>query len=83
MKLRMAMRMVYVDSTTAQAKAVEAVDSERGGVFTSNDDNATIQATTNPFRVIMYEYNGGDSRIAADITAYMNGYKDPRRENIL
>lgn len=31
----------------------------------------------------MYEYNGGDSRIAADITAYMNGYKDPRRENIL
>ena len=80
LKLRMAMRMVYVDSTTAQAKAVEAVDSERGGVFTSNDDNATIQATTNPFRVIMYEYNGGDSRIAADITAYMNGYKDPRRE---
>lgn len=27
----------------------------------------------------MYEYNGGDSRVSADITSYMNGYKDPRR----
>ncbi len=80
LKLRMAMRMVYVDSATAQAKALEAINPENGGVMTSNSDNATIQATTNPFRVIMYEYNGGDSRIAADITAYMNGYKDPRRE---
>lgn len=80
LKLRMAMRMVYVDSATAQAKALEAVNPENGGVLTTNDDNAAIQATTNPFRVIMYEYNGGDSRIAADITSYMNGYKDPRRE---
>lgn len=80
LKLRMAMRMVYVDPATAQAKALEAIDSEKGGVLTSNTDNATIQATTNPFRVIMYEYNGGDSRIAADITSYMNGYNDPRRD---
>lgn len=31
----------------------------------------------------MYEYNGGDSRIAADITAYMNGYKNLVVKNIL
>lgn len=80
LKLRMAMRMVYADEATAKAKAMEAVNPEKGGVLTSNADNAAIRATTNPFRVIMYEYNGGDSRIAADITAYMNGYKDPRRE---
>ncbi|MGL4518940.1 MAG: RagB/SusD family nutrient uptake outer membrane protein [Phocaeicola sp.] len=80
LKLRMAMRIVYADPITAQQKAVEAVSSDRGGVFLSNADNALIQATTNPFRVIMYEYNGGDSRIAGDITAYMNGYNDPRRE---
>ena len=28
----------------------------------------------------MYDYNGGDSRVSADITSYMNGYQDPRRE---
>ena len=51
------------------------------GVMTSNDDNAFMTlSNTNPFRVVMYEYNGGDSRIGADITTYMNGYKDPRRE---
>lgn len=80
LKLRMAMRIVYVEPQTARTKAEEAVDAKNGGVLASNDDNAMIQATNNPFRVIMYEYNGGDSRIAADITAYMNGYKDPRRE---
>lgn len=80
LKLRMAMRMVYADPDMARTKALEAVNPEKGGVLTSNTDNATIQATVNPFRVIMYEYNGGDSRIAADITAYMNGYNDPRRE---
>lgn len=46
LKLRMAMRMVYVDSTTAQAKAVEAVDSERGGVFTS-------MMIMRPFRLLL------------------------------
>ncbi|MGL4852406.1 MAG: RagB/SusD family nutrient uptake outer membrane protein [Phocaeicola sp.] len=78
LKLRMALRMVYADPSWAQLQAEEAVHSSRGGVLSSNADNASIQATTNPFRVIMYEYNGGDSRIAADITAYMNGYNDPR-----
>ena len=49
--------------------------------MTSNDDNAFMTlSNTNPFEVVMYEYNGGDSRIGADITTYMNGYKDPRRE---
>ena len=80
LKLRMAMRMAYANPTVAQTKAEEAVNAKNGGVLTDNTDNATIQATTNPFEVIMYEYNGGDSRIAADITAYMNGYNDPRRE---
>ena len=79
LKLRLAMRMVYADPANAQKFAEEAVAEANGGVLGSNDDNALIQATNNPHRVIMYEYNGGDSRIAADITSYMNGYNDPRR----
>ena len=79
LKLRLAMRMVYADPENARKYAEEAVSEAQGGVLASNDDNALIQATNNPHRVIMYEYNGGDSRIAADITAYMNSYADPRR----
>lgn len=79
LKLRMAMRIVYADANIAQKKAEEAVNHEIG-VMSSNNDNAFIPVNSkNPFRVIMYEYNGGDSRISSDITSYMNGYKDPRR----
>lgn len=77
MKLRLAMRVVYADENLAKTKAEEAVNHEVG-TMSSNADNAFISVSNNPFRVIMYEYNGGDSRISADITAYMNGYKDPR-----
>lgn len=78
MKLRLAMRVVYADEGLARRKAEEAVNHEVG-TMSSNADNALISVSNNPFRVIMYEYNGGDSRISADITSYMNGYKDARR----
>ena len=79
-KLRLAMRIADVKPELAKAKATEAVNHEIG-VMTSNADNAWKPAPgKNPFRVVMYEYNDGDSRISADITSYMNGYKDPRRE---
>lgn len=79
-KLRLAMRVVNVDAILAQTKATEAAN-HPVGTMTTNDDNAyRTLSTKNPFRVVMYEYNKGDSRISADITSYMNGYKDPRRE---
>lgn len=79
LKLRMAIRISKADPAKAQTEAESAVNHEVG-VMTSNDDNAYYQqANTNAFEVIMYEYNGGDSRVGADITSYMNGYKDPRR----
>jgi len=79
LKLRMAMRISKVAPTKAKQLAEEAV-SQTVGVMTSNDDNAQFTlSSTNPFEVIMYEYNGGDSRAGADITTYMNGYNDPRR----
>lgn len=79
LKLRMAMRIVNVDAATAQKKAEEAVNNEVGTMMT-NEDNALMPVvSTNPFRVIMYDYNQGDSRVSADITSYMNGYNDPRR----
>lgn len=81
LKLRMAMRIVYADPATAQAKAEEAIN-HTVGVMTSTDDNAAFSGfgkDGNPFYKVMYEYNGGDSRVGADITALMNSYADPRR----
>lgn len=79
LKLRLAMRLSYADATLAQKKAEEAVKHEIG-VMTSNDDNAFYPVSKSPFRVVMYDYNGGDSRVSADITTYMNNYNDPRCE---
>ena len=78
-KLRLGMRTVYADAAFAKATVESALDPAKGGVMESNADNAFLQVAKNPFRVICYEYNGGDARMAADIVAYMNGYKDPRR----
>lgn len=84
LKLRLAIHIAKVAPAKAKQMAEEAV-SQEVGVMTVNDDNAELSvSSTNPFYVVMHEYNGvennhGDSRVGADITSYMNGYKDPRR----
>jgi len=79
LKLRLAIRISKVAPAKAKQMAEQAVNHEVG-VMTDNADNAELAiSSTNPFYVIMYEYNGGDSRVGADITTYMNGYNDPRR----
>ncbi|MCG8476735.1 MAG: SusD/RagB family nutrient-binding outer membrane lipoprotein [Cytophagales bacterium] len=79
LKLRLALRLSYADAALAQEKAEEAVSHEFG-VITLNVDNAYYPVPKSPFRVVMYDYNGGDSRVSADITTYMNSYGDSRRE---
>ncbi|MFA6592827.1 MAG: RagB/SusD family nutrient uptake outer membrane protein [Bacteroidales bacterium] len=94
LKLRLAMRISYADPALSKKMAEEAVSNEVG-VMTSNSDNAlitTFGTDGNPINVAV-KYNkvpahadgtacttdAGDSHAAADIIAYMNGYKDPRR----
>lgn len=79
-KLRLAMRIVYAEPSIAKTKAEEAVNHSIG-VMTSNDDNAALSTfgiDGNPINVAV-KYNDGDNRSVADMTAYMNAYKDPRR----
>jgi hypothetical protein len=75
LKLRMALRIVYVDPALAKQKAEEAV-SHPIGVITNNNDNALNAFPSNPIWTMTAAW--GDSRACADIVAYMNGYKDPR-----
>ena len=81
-KLRLAMRIVNVDPALAKTKA-EEVMAHSIGPMANNSDNVVLTLTAaqnNPYQVGLVDYNGGDSRISADITSYMNGYNDPRRE---
>lgn len=76
-KLRMAMRIVYADPTTAQAMAEEAVN-HTFGVISSNSENAGyVHPSQNNYYLCCVQW--GDYRAAADIVCYMNGYNDPRR----
>lgn len=74
LKLRMAMRLVYADETTARTKAAEAI---AGGVIETNADNAKFQPTLNRTAMIWNDWQ--DHVISADLISYMNGYEDPRR----
>lgn len=80
MKLRLAIRISKADPTLAQQKAEEAVNHIYGVIADPSESAYKSSPGKNPFRVVTYEYNEGDSRISADIASYMNGYNDPRRE---
>jgi len=77
LKLRMAMRLSYVDETLARTKASEAI---AGGVITANADNASMHAAENRITLIYNDW--GDHRVGADILCYMTGYNDPRLEKM-
>jgi len=77
LKLRLAMRTVYVDPAFAKTKAEEAVN-HKFGVITSNEQmpEYVFPAGSNPVYKMSIEW--GDSMPAADIITYMKGYEDPR-----
>lgn len=81
LKLRLAVRITYANSTKAEQMAVEAV-SHPVGVMTKVTDAARLQRSDNfsyrhPLFVIgTGEFN--DARMGATMDSYLNGYKDPR-----
>lgn len=75
LKLRMAIRISNVAPELAQQMGEEAVNHPIG-VMMSNADNANYKYAKNPLEVMWNAY--GDTRAAADITSYMNGFNDPR-----
>lgn len=80
LKLRLAMRISYVNPTLAKAMAEEAV-AHQIGVITSNGDNAQIQsaqaaAITNPLHAISITLE--ECCMGATSQSIMGGYDDPR-----
>jgi len=78
LRLRLAMHIVKVDPTTAQAQAEKAM-SAPGGLLSAVVDNAAIlpsQANGNDYFQVTNTY--GDNSMNASIESYMVGYNDPR-----
>ena len=77
LKLRLAMRISYVDPDTAKARADEAI---AGGLILTNADNAYMHPTENRMTLIYNDWK--DHRVGADILCYMTGYNDPRLQTM-
>ncbi len=77
LRLRLAMHLVKVDPTTAQAQAEKAM-ADPGGLLAANTDNAGISGGGyhNPLNVITTSWS--DISMGADLESIMVGYNDPR-----
>ncbi len=80
LRLRLAMRISFVDETKAQTEATAAINHSYG-LMTSTDDSAILHQTssftfTNPIWEVSESFQ--DMRMSATMDCYMNGYNDPR-----
>ena len=78
LKLRLAMRIVYVEPELAKQYAEEAV---KVGVIMSNEDNAKLASANgvsvfNPVKICWDDYN--DTRMGANMESFLTGYSDAR-----
>ena len=80
LRLRLAMRISFVDEAKAQAEAAAAINHSYG-LMTSADDSAILHQTssftfTNPIWEVSESFQ--DMRMSATMDCYLNGYNDPR-----
>lgn len=77
LRLRMALRIVYADGTTAKTQGEKALDPANGGLLADVSDNALVlYGTESPIGVIINDWD--DIRAGAPLGSFLNGYKDPR-----
>jgi hypothetical protein len=79
LRLRLAMRVRFVDPGLAKAEAEKAV---ADGVMESNDQNATVltnDVSQNPITTIT---NWGEYRMSATMESVLKGYDDPRTKHL-
>ena len=80
LRLRLAMRVSFVDEAKARQEAEKAIN-HASGLMTSADDSAILHQTTsfsfvNPLWEISESFQ--DIRMGATMDCYLNGYNDPR-----
>lgn len=75
LRLRLAMRVKYVDANLAKSEAEKAV---ADGVMMDNDDNAMIKPTINSRNPYWTITDWGEFRMSAAMESVLKGYDDPR-----
>lgn len=77
MRLRLAMRIVYVMPEKAQEEAEKAV---AGGVMMDNSDNAYVATNQDSYNEYSRVTDWGEFRMSASMESVLKGYEDPRLE---
>ena len=79
LRLRLALRVVYVDPTLAKTEGEKSAASPVGFLEAASDD-AEIVSTAISLMNPLYEqaYSWGEERMSATMDSYLNGLKDPR-----
>ena len=83
LRLRLAIRVAYADPATAKIEAEKSISNPFGVIMTAAD-RASIKHSSDlvyyhPLFEIANNFNNGEIRMGASMDAYLNGYKDPRR----
>lgn len=80
LRLRLAMRISYVDEAKARTEAQKAIDATCGLMSSADDDAILSQSAnfsfTNPIYEVTRSFN--DLRMSATMDCYLRGYNDPR-----
>ncbi|VAW24385.1 Cell surface glycan-binding lipoprotein, utilization system for glycans and polysaccharides (PUL), SusD family [hydrothermal vent metagenome] len=75
LRLRVAMRISYVNPSKAKAEAEKAI---AGGVIESNDQNAIFKTTPNSWNALNIMLPWNEFRMSASMESVLKGYDDPR-----
>ncbi|MFT4155860.1 SusD/RagB family nutrient-binding outer membrane lipoprotein [Parafilimonas sp.] len=75
LRLRLALRISFVDAAKAKEEAEKAV---AAGVMTSNDDNAMMDVSTASPNGLNLMSPWGGFRMSASMESYLKGFSDPR-----
>lgn len=77
LRLRLAMHIVNIDPATAKTQALKAI-SDAGGLISTNADNAGLSGFGYHSPIWWIGTSWTDLSCGADLTSYLNGFKDPR-----
>jgi hypothetical protein len=82
LRLRLAMHIVNIDPATAKTQALKAIN-DAGGLMTTNADNAGLTGYGYHSPIWWIGTSWTDLAVGADLTAYLNGYNDPRESKMI
>ena len=80
LRLRMAMRISYVDEAMAKTEAQAAMNNSLGLMSSADDDAILHQSSTLTYKHPLWEIGTSwdDEHMSATMDCYLNGYSDPR-----